>query len=105
MPPPGRSSASSRSSAIASPKRRKRPPLQVPIAARPGSFTTRPQPQSGTRTRPHRPPPSPNRGLGPVAPAVGPVGLGLAAVVLLRPDADLLRSGFSTAFGFGFFGA
>ena len=37
MPPPGRSSASSRSSSIVSPKCRKRPPLQVPIALRPGS--------------------------------------------------------------------
>src|SRR3954469_5603392 len=75
MPPPGRSSASSRSPAIASPKRRKRPPLQVPIAARPGSFTTRPQLKSG---------------LGLVAVDVRAVGLGLVAVVLLRPDADLL---------------
>src|SRR4051794_26845559 len=39
MPPPGRSSAASRSSSIASPKCRKRPPLQVPIALRPGSLT------------------------------------------------------------------
>src|SRR3954447_13724427 len=71
MPSPGRSSASSRSSATASPKWRKRPPLQVPIAARPGSFT------AGLRLRL-------------VAGAVGAVSLGLAAAVLLRSDADLL---------------
>src|ERR1700761_5535623 len=83
MPAPDRSSASSRSSAIASPKRRKRPPLQVPIAVRPGSLTTNCL-RSG--------------GLGLVAGVVGAVGLGLAlAVVLLRPDADLLalRLGFA----------
>src|SRR3954453_13838161 len=39
MPPPGRRSASRRSTSIASPKCRKRPPLQVPIALRPGSRT------------------------------------------------------------------
>src|SRR5215212_1414 len=80
MPPPGRSSASSRSSAIASPKRRKRPPLQVPIAARPGSFTA-----------------SLRLGLDVVG-GVGAVLVGPAiAVVLLRPDADLLalRLGFA----------
>src|SRR3954447_4699541 len=79
MPLPGRSSASSRSSAIASPKRRKRPPLQVPMAARPGSFT------AAIRS-------------GVVAGVAGDVALGLAlAVVLLRPDADLLalRLGFT----------
>src|SRR5919198_5634646 len=36
MPPPGRSSASSRSSASASPKCMKRPPLHVPMAVRVG---------------------------------------------------------------------
>src|SRR4051812_41901777 len=72
MPPPGRSNASSRSSAIASPKRRKRPPLQVPIAARPGSFTA--LLRLGLDV------------VGGVAVLVGPA----LAVVLLRPDADLL---------------
>src|ERR1700749_2295081 len=72
MPSSGRSSAASRSSSIASPKWRKRPPLQVPIAARPRSFP-------------------PLLLLGLVADRVGPVVFGLAlAVVLLRADADLL---------------
>src|SRR3954452_3788833 len=82
MPPTGRSSASSRSSAIASPKRRKRPPLQVPIAARPGSFTA-----------------SPRLGLDVVG-GVGAVLVGPAlAVVLLRSDADLLALRLLHRFG------
>src|SRR6476660_5797457 len=41
MPLPGRSSASKRSSETASPKRMKRPPLQVPTATCPGSAMPR----------------------------------------------------------------
>src|SRR6266511_4046336 len=41
MPSPGRSSAARRSSSIASPKRMKRPPLQVPTATCPGSAMPR----------------------------------------------------------------
>src|SRR6185369_3386875 len=57
-----------------------RPPLQVPIAARPGSLTAR-------------------LGLGLVAGAVAGVAVGLAlGVVLLRPDADLLALGLLDRF-------
>src|SRR5918995_6115187 len=83
MPPPGRSSAASRSASIFSPKWRKRPPLQVPIAARPGSLIARLR-----------------LGLDVVG-RVGAVVFGpLVAVVLLRPDADLLALRLLHRFGF-----
>src|SRR5438477_5642608 len=51
MPSPGRSRAARRSSSIASPKRMKRPPLQVPTATCPGSATPRVYDRSGGARR------------------------------------------------------
>src|SRR4249919_1754263 len=69
----GRSRLSSRVSSTASPKRRKRPPLQVPIAVRPGSRT--------------------GRRLGVFASglvALGQLAARVLALALLGADADLL---------------
>src|SRR6185312_9416425 len=74
MPPPGRSSAARRSSSIAWPKWRKRPPLQVPMAARPRSLTGAARSGLGIVVR---------RGVVPVGPVL--------AVALLGADPDRLR--------------
>src|ERR1044071_5398195 len=77
MPFPGRSSSTRRSSSIASPKCRKRPPLQVPIALRPGSLIAAGGSGLGVAVR----------GLAALVRVV------LAAVLDLGPDPDLLRLG------------
>src|SRR6478609_11167346 len=87
MPSPGRSSACSRSSAIASPKCRNRPPLQVPIALRPGSLTDRP---SGPRR---------GSGVGVIVERRGVLAVGaVLAVALLGADPDRLRLGLGHRF-------
>src|SRR6478672_6130675 len=81
MPLPGRSRSTSRSSPIASPKWRKRPPLQVPIALRPGSLIA-----------------AVGSGLGVVVRGLVAVARLVLAVALLGADPDLLRLGLLRRF-------